>query len=882
MASILLSQLGGAIPVPGLNLGASILGAAGGAYVDSKWLGGLRGDSEEDRIKPYELAEIAPQQANEGAPLPFCLGPRCRTSGVVLWQGETRPQNDNGPLKGSSGAQQSGGSGTRFYKSIAVAYHYDRRIRIEQVDRIVAEGKTIYAAEGAISVSSNQLSTYRRVWKYVFSDGVPAGQTMEVWLEVISPSGGPDLQIFESGVDATLTGFSDAANNGTFECLGVETDESTGEQRARFRNLSAVTNDESGNPGARGIAQVLPETRGRFYDSITFYNGSPDQLADPIIEEAEGSGQVPAFRGFGYVVIERLRLDEFGGRLPQLTFLVRESSTRSVASAIAALCERAGLRYPAYDVSRVTGTLSGLVLAGVAPGASTLAPLLVAYDLTAREEGGRIVFQPRAEATLHDDIAEAEYGTNRDGDAVEYFDDDEARIPRELRLYFLDEANDLQEGKASAIYQGPGAYDIEEIRLGLVMSAQDASIRAHQLLWGRISNSRRMRTTLPPRRCYVREGDIVPHLGDEWLVVDRSIRDDCSIEIEAAREWNGTDWSSARATPAPENEVVQVLPPAHRLFRFDIAPLRDGENRGEYWGHVCLDPAVRDHGARLMRGSTATSLSGVQQIGIEAVAGFAETALGSASFEFPDHGHTVDILLLNGTLESTTMASVARGTNWAMLGREVIGFTTATLIGTRRYRLSGLLRGRRGTEQWVGLHSAGEEFLLLDQNRIKFHGVTTQFGSTFYATAISPAAGSGSIAPDAPIPYIYRAGTIRPFSPYPVWWDRDPVATTATLRWHRRSISVQSQIPNPARGSSDFRLELYDGPSGSGGIRLITVPANQLSFNRTATSWSYTFTAAALTAVGQTWNGTLTARVAEALGNSNNAAILSEYREITG
>lgn len=875
MASIVLSQLGAAIP--GIGLLGRIGGAVGGAYIDSKWIAPLRGDSEK-RMKPYELADIAPQQASEGAPLPFCLGPRCRTSGVVLWEGETQAQGDLAPSKGSAGAQNSQPN-VRFYKSIAIAYHYDERIRIESVDKILADGKTIYSADGPVSISSNSLQAYRREWKR-WSEAAGTHVVFEAWLEVVSPSGGPDLQVLESGVEATITGFTNAANNGTFECLGVDTDEATGEQRARFRNPAAVTNTESGNMSARSVAQVLPESRGRFYDSITFYTGSPTQEPDPIIEEAEGVGSVPAFRGFAYCVIERLRLDEFGGRLPQLTFLVRESSTRSVASAMAALCERAGLRYPAYDVAGVTGQLTGLVLSGPAQGGSTLAPLLIAYDLVAREEAGRLVFRHRSAMTVHSDIAESELGTNRTGPAVDEADADDMEIPRELRLYYLDAANDLQEGKQSAFYQGPNASDVEEIRLGLVMSAQDAARRAHELLWGRVANARRIVTTLPPSRLYVREGDLIPYRGDNWIVLDRTLRADWTTEIECALEWTGTDWSAARATPAPENTVTQTLPPAHRLFVCDIAPLRDNEGRGKYWGHVVLDPAVKDHGAKLMRGQTAAGVNAEQQIGIESVAGWTDTALGTASFEFPDLGSTVEVTLLNGTLESVTMADVATGSNWAMIGGEIVGFTTATLIGTRRYRLSGFLRGRRGTEQWVGRHAAGEEFLLLHPDKIKYRAITTTVGATYFATAISPSAGSGSIDPDAPLSYTYRAGTIRPFSPYPVWWDRDPVAQIATLRWTPRAITVQPQIPTPARIGRDFRLELYDGPTSGGGVLLFSRSPNQLSFSRTATSWFYTFTAAQLAALGEAWNGTLTARVAEA--HPSQGSVLSEYRELTG
>jgi hypothetical protein len=48
------------------------------------------------------------------------------------------------------------------------------------------------------------------------------------------------------------------------------------------------------------------------------------------------------------------------------------------------------------------------------------------------------------------------------------------------------------------------------------------------------------------------------------------------------------------------------------------------------------------------------------------------------------------------------------------VGRELVQFGAAEPIGPRRFRLSRLLRGRRGTE-WAGdLHAPGEDFVLID------------------------------------------------------------------------------------------------------------------------------------------------------------------------
>jgi len=58
-----------------------------------------------------------------------------------------------------------------------------------------------------------------------------------------------------------------------------------------------------------------------------FYAGDEAQTADPLIEEIEGTGNTPAYRGLSYIVFEDMDLTNFGNRIPQLSFeLIRSLS----------------------------------------------------------------------------------------------------------------------------------------------------------------------------------------------------------------------------------------------------------------------------------------------------------------------------------------------------------------------------------------------------------------------------------------------------------------------------------------------------------------------------------------------------------------------------
>ncbi|WP_306006225.1 baseplate multidomain protein megatron [Aquicoccus porphyridii] len=67
--------------------------------------------------------------------------------------------------------------------------------------------------------------------------------------------------------------------------------------------------------------------------NMRVYPGTRDQLPDPKMEAVEGAGQVPAYRGTAYVVIEDLQLGAFGNRVPQFTFEVMRAAQPGLSDA---------------------------------------------------------------------------------------------------------------------------------------------------------------------------------------------------------------------------------------------------------------------------------------------------------------------------------------------------------------------------------------------------------------------------------------------------------------------------------------------------------------------------------------------------------------------
>lgn len=67
--------------------------------------------------------------------------------------------------------------------------------------------------------------------------------------------------------------------------------------------------------------------------NMRVYRGTRDQLPDPKVEAVEGAGNVPAYRGTAYVVIEDLDIGAFGNRVPQFSFEVCRPSQATTPGA---------------------------------------------------------------------------------------------------------------------------------------------------------------------------------------------------------------------------------------------------------------------------------------------------------------------------------------------------------------------------------------------------------------------------------------------------------------------------------------------------------------------------------------------------------------------
>ncbi len=126
------------------------------------------------------------------------------------------------------------------------------------------------------------------------------------------------------------------------------------------------------------------------------------------------------------------------------------------------------------------------------------------------------------------------------------------------------------------------------------------------------------------------------------------------------------------------------------------------------------------------------------------------------------------------------------GSNYAVIGNELIQFQTAELLSTEPnvYRLSVLLRGQQGTEHQMDQHTVGTRFVYLDP--LTLAGVilpSTYAGLTINFKCIT----NGQPIEDTdPTPIILTRLHSKPIAPVHVRGTRDG-GNNLTITWDRRA-----------------------------------------------------------------------------------------------
>ncbi|MCD2317648.1 phage tail protein [Sphingomonas sp. IC-11] len=432
------------------------------------------------------------------------------------------------------------------------------------------------------------------------------------------------------------------------------------------------------------------------------YRGDEEQGADPLIASAEGVGQAPAHRGIAYIVFEDLPLAQFGNRIPSLTFEVIADPEPMPVGAIA-------------------GELSGGALSGEGP-------LQRLDGFSAYGDSVRGVVETLAEMSGAW-FAPAGHGIAMRADTVpgRTVEDDgrfrrltpAGRVPRSILVSHYDPDRDWQTGAQRAVRQG-GSDAAVSIDLPAALSASAAKTIATAMLARAEAGRTRRRLELDSAAIDIAPGAVVTIAGEEqrgaWRVTAVAVeRFRVTLElVSLAPPPIPARASGGRILRQPDAPAGNTILHAVELpdlsgalaMRPQLTIVAAGTRAG--WRRAALHYSL-DEGARWTAAGTTRE---------PGVIGTLAQALGIAPSTMIDRRHWIDVDLPHEAMMLTGAddAALDRGANLATVGEELLQFGSARQIGSGRWRLTGLRRGRFGTP----IHGAqqGARFVLLDGDSV--------------------------------------------------------------------------------------------------------------------------------------------------------------------
>ena len=805
---------------------ATTLTVAGGlidaAFVYPAIMGGA-GDQEGPRLE-----EVVVQSHSEGAPIHRFFGQRNRVGGTFIFIGDMVEKKVTESYGGSWLTPSTDVTNYEYSVDIAIALGLGE---ISGLRRIWADGSLIWRLIGTPSVSSANISVERRSGQLGF---LPV-----VIMRIRSSSSGPNLtESFWNGSFVYTSGFSESGNNFAtglgLLCIKVGTEGS-------FTYIDLLNNDcVTESAGASVTVQHFQFglTNPKHATSITVYKGTSDQSPDPFMELGTWSPfsplGAPAYRGIAYVYFRSLQLNEFGRRIPMLSFEVDGGTTDSTGDVISALLQAAGVSTDDFDVTGCTDVVRGMVVAGPKSTSASLRVVMRAYDLVVRDDDGVLVFFKRTSVTTVSvdagDLSAHESGLPTN-EVYSITDVPTWTLPQEVNVTYLDTNERLSQATAKERLNNSTNNNNLNIQMPLSLSPDEGQQLAARILWEAWNNRQVITVTLPPTYFQLKEHDLLVFTVDDitfrMLItnIDKGNNYLCVIKglIESPEAYLDSDMEGSQSAQwqdksDPDDDEIGlptdiVATPAYlALAWLDIPPIHNNNigKVGVYIGIGRYDPNGAWDGGSLYQSTTSDNDDQFGLVGqtiIETTLGEATSVLPSGPVGYWDNENTVTVELYQGELHSHTEGDIFRGINWCILGDEILAFQTATLTDTFTYELSGLLRGLRAT--LTTGHESNDRFILLDTVTFLEYSLS-RIDTTIFHKTLSV----GANLEDMPtLTNTLVGNSVKPFPVSHLLGVRSQT-NNLTFTWeHRthRDFRMFRQAYPATDAEQNYDLELYDG-----------------------------------------------------------------------
>lgn len=442
-------------------------------------------------------------------------------------------------------------------------------------------------------------------------------------------------------------------------------------------------------------------------------------------------------------------------------------STTTIGEIVADACELSGLTSDEYDVSELTDTLTGYVVARETDAAAIIESLRPIGMFDPAEWDGKVRFVKRGGTAVgsinDDDLVE------RDGDAFEREIVQEAELLRRVTTGYIDPAagyspNTQKYERRAGTVRAMGESSFE---VSAVMSADQAATVSKRKVFTAWGEPEKQKFSIPYRLAKYTPTDILNYTdadSEVHTIRFMQIEDDSGIRyIESST--NCAEAYAATATgvaPKPPSVTDPGLFGPTVLRAMNLDSLRAQDNvPGMYLAACGIQTGWQGCVIELSTDGGITFRQ-IATISRPATMGFMADAIDTSSEPLKVQ------LYPGGQLSSVTTAQIADGANACAIVSagvaELVQPETVTATGTYTYDLTDVVRGVNDTVP--ASHIYGDAFVLLNNDvlfvpiDVAFSGMTLIFRAVTNGTA-SDAATEVPVVYDPPT-YVRHGGVVTP------------------------------------------------------------------------------------------------------------------------
>lgn len=554
------------------------------------------------------------------------------------------------------------------------------------------------------------------------------------------------------------------------------------------------------------------DTRDGSYEDIDWGGESDNSFIGEQVFDGGGNRMITFEIGRGPVVLE------FGSP---------SADDVALATIVSDVCSDCGLEDSDIDVSDLTARfVHGYARTRPMPGRSCIEPLRMIGFFDCVESGVVMKWPTRGKAVVATIDAE-ELGAHDGEDAPPGVGTKKLsalELPRAMRVHYVAPSRDYEPGEQiSPVRLTTDA--VNDIDVDLVAALDDdQAAQIAEIIWADAWRARwlheiavdRYRSELEPA-----DAILLPVDGrnERVRIATLTTSDLILRRAELVRDDDGAYESTAVAEEPQSPPSQLVLHAGTALLMLDLPPLREeDDDAGFYVAAARTGIGTTWSGAVISRSADggATWIQ-VASIANEATVGRINTPLSAGITSTWDYENAIDIVLPAGrTLESRTEAAVLLGANTAAIGVdgrwEIVQFLSAEEISPNRYRLTTLLRGRRGTEHLVGTSQINDYFVMVSgPGIIRVPLATVQIGASMLYRGVTFGTSFASGITQA---FTGHGMALETFSPVHVLGERDS-SEDVTITWIRRDRLHQTmrsgvEVPN-SEDSESYSIDILDG-----------------------------------------------------------------------